>query len=555
MFIALLAAIGLAFSWVWKRTATTDRVRKRAATARPASDQAAAYRRRWYTLGVLCLSLLVIVVDATIVNVALPTFARQLNASTSGLQWIVDAYTLTFAALLLLAGAIADRYGRHYALAGGLVIFAAGSLAAAFTGTTAELIAARAVMGVGGAFIMPATLSIITNVFTDHAERTKAIGLWSAVSGLGVAIGPVAGGWLLAHFSWGSIFLVNLPIVAVALVAGYWLVPASRAPQAGRLDLTGAALSVAALTVLTYAIIEAPDHGWLSVTTLGLFAASAVLLAVFAVWEARSDHPMLPLHLFRNPRFSGSGVSLTVMFFALSGVVFLASQIYQFVLGYSPLATGVRVLPSAVALAVFSPVGASMAKRFGVLLPVSLGLAAVTGGLVLFATATAASGYGHYVVAMVIVSAGIGMAMSPATSASMQELPPAMAGVGSAVNDTTRNMGSVLGVAVFGSITASVFASRTAGLAHGTIGSVGAAAEVAHHVGGAYGAALLHTAASAFVTGTDHAVIAGAIATLAGVLVAFVTLRARRQAAAQDPMPAEAAVRAEVSVSAGAARG
>jgi EmrB/QacA subfamily drug resistance transporter len=521
---------------------------------RPATVPAMAYRRRWYTLGVLCLSLLVIVVDSTIVNVALPTFARDLNASTSGLQWIVDAYTLTFAALLLLAGAIADRYGRHYALAGGLVVFAAGSLAAAFTGTTVELIAARAVMGVGGAFIMPATLSIITNVFTDHAERTKAIGLWSAVSGLGVAIGPVAGGWLLAHFSWGSIFLVNLPIVAVALVAGYWLIPASRAPQAGRLDLTGAALSVAALTALTYTIIEAPTNGWLSVTTLGASAVSAVLLAVFGVWEVRSDHPMLPLHLFRNPRFSGAGVSITVMFFALSGVVFLSTQIYQFVLGYSPLAAGVRALPSAAALAVFSPLGAQIAKRFGTLLPVSLGLAAVTGGLALFATATAASGYGHYVLAMVIVSSGIGMAMSPATSASMRELPRAMAGVGSAVNDTTRNMGSVLGVAVFGSITASVFASRMADLAHGSIGSVGTAVAVAHHVGGAHGAALLHAAADAFVTGADRAVLAGAIATLAGVLIACRTLRAPRRAAAQAPAPAEAAVsvpvRAEVPVQA-----
>src|SRR5499427_286428 len=517
---------------------------------------------RWATLAVLCLSLLVIVVDTTIVNVALPTLARQLHATTSGLQWIVDGYTLAFASLLLLAGALADRFGRHRALAAGLAAFAVASFAAALTRTTGELIAARAAMGVAAAFIMPATLSIITNVFTDHAERTKAIGLWAAVSGLGVAIGPVAGGWLLAHFSWGSIFLVNLPIVAVALVAGYWLVPASRAPQASRLDLTGAALSVAALTVLTYTIIEAPSNGWVSVTTLGLFAASVVLLAVFAAWEARTDHPMLPLRLFRNPRFSGAGVSITVMFFALAGVVFLSTQIYQFVLGYSPLAAGVRALPSAAALAVFSPVGAQIAKRFGVLLPVSLGMAAVTGGLALFATATAASGYGHYVLAMVIVSSGIGMAMSPATSASMQELPPAMAGVGSAVNDTTRNMGSVLGVAAFGSITASVFASQTAQLAHGAIGSIGAAAEVAHHVGGADGAALLHTAASAFVTGADHAVIAGAIATVTGLLVALATLHAHRRTPAQAPAPAAAAVpanalapAAKTPVPASAARG
>jgi EmrB/QacA subfamily drug resistance transporter len=506
------------------------------------------HARRWYTLAVLCLSLLIIVVDSTIVNVALPTFSRQLHASSSGLQWIVDAYTLTFAALLLLAGTIADRYGRHYALAGGLATFAAGSLAAVFTNTTAELIAARAVMGIGGAFIMPATLSIITNVFTDHAERTKAIGLWSAVSGLGVAIGPVAGGWLLTHFSWDSIFLVNLPIVAVALVAGRWFIPASRVPQSGRLDLIGAALSVAALTAATYTIIEAPDNGWLSVTTLGLAAATVVLLALFVAWEARSDHPMLPLHLFRNPRFAGAGASITVMFFALSGVVFLSTQIYQFVLGYSPLAAGVRALPSAAALAIFSPLGAALAKRTGSVVPVVLGLTAVTAGLAVFATASAGSGYGHYVLAMVIVTAGIGLSMSAATSASMQELPPAMAGVGSAVNDTTRNMGSVLGVAVFGSISASVFASRMAHVAGAprVAGSMGAVAAAAHHATGAYGAALLHAAASAFVTGADRAVLAGAIATLAGALIAVRTLRTPRRAPAQNPPPAGACVPADV---------
>jgi len=499
-----------------------------------------AYARRWYTLGVLCLSLLVIVVDSTIVNVALPTFARDLHASASGLQWIVDAYTLTFAALLLLAGAIADRYGRHRALAAGLVVFAAGSLAAAFTQTTSELIAARAVMGIGGAFIMPATLSIITAVFTDHAERTKAIGLWSAVSGLGVAIGPVAGGWLLAHFSWDSIFLVNLPIVAVALVAGHWLVPASRSAGAGRLDLAGAALSVAAFTGLTYTIIEAPSNGWLSARTLGLGALSVALLALFVAWEARAEHPMMPLRLFRNPRFTGAGLSITVLFFALSGVVFLSSQIYQFVLGYSPLAAGVRALPSAAALVVFSPVGAALAKRAGVRVPVTLGLAAVTAGLVIFSQASASSGYGHYVLAMVIVSAGIGLAMSAATSASMRELPPAMAGVGSAVNDTTRNMGSVLGVAVFGSIAASVFASRMGG---GSLGAVVAAA------GGRPGSGpdVLHAAASAFVTGADRAVLAGAIVVAAGLVVAFRAFRPARVSA-----PAEAPAEAPTGGPAGA---
>ena len=491
----------------------------------PQAQAAKTHKYRWYTLAVLCLSLLVIVVDGTIVNVALPTFARDLHAGTTGLQWIVDAYTLTYAALLLLSGALADRYGRHHALTAGLVTFGAGSLLAAFTQTTTELIATRVLMGIGAALIMPATLSVLSTVFTNPAERVKAIGLWSAVSGLGVAIGPVAGGYLLAHFSWGSIFVVNLPIVAIALVAGHWLIPASRAPRNGKLDVSGALLSVAAFTALTYAIIEAPVNGWLSGTTMGLFAAAALLLAGFGIREARAGHPVLPLRIFRDRQFTGAAITLTVLFFGLTGTVFLSTQIYQFVLGYSPLAAGLRALPSAAALVVFSPLGALISKRAGVLVPVVLGLVMLAGGLVFFSTATAASGYGHYVIAMVTISAGIGLAMSAVTSASMGRLPREMAGVGSAVNDTTRNMGSVLGVAVFGSIAASAFAStmRAAGTHAAT--SIGAATEIAKHAGGAQGASLLHTAASAFVTGADRAVIAGVVAALAGAIIAARTLR------------------------------
>src|SRR5215470_13943372 len=403
---------------------------------RPEPDQAGvrpAPANRWATLAVLCLSLLVIVVDNTIVNVALPTLARQLHATTSGLQWIVDGYTLAFASLLLLAGALADRFGRHRALAAGLAAFAAASFAAALTRTTGELVAARAAMGVAAAFIMPATLSILTSVFTDQAERAKAIGLWAAVSGLGVAIGPVAGGWLLAHFSWDSIFLVNLPIAAVALAAGRWLVPASRAPVPRRLDLTGAALSVTAFAALTYTLIQAPADGWTSAATIARAAATAGLLAA---------------------------VAIMLLFFALTGGVFLLTQIYQFVLGYSPLAAGLRTLPSAAMLAIASPVGARIARRFGTRVPVVAGLTLMTGGLALFATATAGSTYGHYVTAMIILSAGIGLAMAPATESVMHRLPPALAGVGSAVNDATRNLGSVLGVAVVGSVAASTYASH-----------------------------------------------------------------------------------------------
>jgi len=487
---------------------------------------------RWATLAVLCLSLLVIVVDTTIVNVALPTLARQLHATTSGLQWIVDAYTLAFASLLLLAGALADRYGRHRALAAGLAAFAAASLAAALTKTTGELIAARAAMGMAAAFIMPSTLSILTSVFTDRAERAKAIGLWAAVSGLGVAIGPVAGGWLLAHFSWGSIFLVNLPIAGVALVAGHWLVPSSRAPVPRRLDLAGAALSVTALAALTYTLIQAPADGWTSAATIARAAAAVGLIAAFAVWETRSSHPMLPLTLFRDPGFAGAAATIMLLFFALTGGVFLLTQIYQFVLGLSPLAAGVRTLPSAAMLVVASPLGARIARRFGTRVPVMAGLTMMTGGLALFATATAAATYGHYVSAMMILSAGVGLAMAPATDSVMHGLPPALAGIGSAVNDATRNLGSVLGVAVVGSVAASAYASHlsafhAAGPAAAAVArqSVGAAAAIARQVGGTHGLALFHSAVTAFVTGADRGVLVAAAATFAGLIVAARALR------------------------------
>jgi EmrB/QacA subfamily drug resistance transporter len=519
--------------------ATAPATATRGASPVPAAPGAGPAKRRWYTLAVLCLSLLVIVVDTTIVNVALPTLARDLQASASGLQWIVDAYTLTFAAILLLAGALADRYGRHHALRAGLITFAAASLAAAFTHTTAELIAARAVMGIGAAFIMPATLSVISNVFTDPHERAKAIGLWAAVSGLGVAIGPLAGGWLLAHFSWSSIFLVNLVPVAIALVAGHWLVPPSKAPQARRIDRTGAVLSVAALTALTYTLIQAPDAGWLSATTGVRAAITAILIAAFIVSQARSDHPMMPVGFFANPRFASASASVTLLFFALSGIVFLTTQVYQFVLGYSPLQAGLRSLPSAAVLAVVSPLSAQLAKRAGTRLPVTLGLVMVTAGLADYATATASSGYLHYVIAMSVLSAGVALAMAPCTTAVMQAIPPAQAGIGSAVNDTTRNIGSVLGVAVLGSITASVFASRMTGAAH-TVGahlagasghaatsSIGAVVAIAHRMSAAAAAPLVHTADAAFVAATVHAAVAAAIVTAIGAVVAYRSLRTR----------------------------
>lgn len=291
---------------------TTTNPRSQAMTATKSTPtnrevpRASADRRRWKTLAVLCLSLLITVLDTTVVNIALPTLDRTLHASSSGLEWIVDAYTLVFAGLLMLGGALGDRYGRHRALPAGLLIFGAGSVIAASAGSVSQLIVARAAMGAGAALVMPATLSILTGVFTDPAERAKAIGIWSGVSGLGVAVGPTLGGLLLEHFAWSSIFLINIPVVVVALIAGRRLVPASRAPKAPRIDITGASLSVAGLSALTYTLIQAPSNGWTSSSTLLTGVLAAGLLVAFVTQQIRRSDPLIDLRLFANPRFSAA---------------------------------------------------------------------------------------------------------------------------------------------------------------------------------------------------------------------------------------------------------
>src|SRR6266700_1092325 len=492
------------------------------AAAAPEQDQ--AHARRWLTLSILCLSLLVIVVDSTIVNVALPTLARELHAGSAALEWIVDAYTLAFAALLLLAGSLGDRYGRHRALAAGLLVFGAGSLGAALASTAAELVVMRTVMGVGAAFIMPATMATIVAVFPDPAERAKAVGIWAAVSGLGVAIGPTAGGWLLQHFSWGSIFATNLPVIAIALVAGRFLVPPSAAPHRPRLDPAGALLATAGFGALTYTLIEAGTGGWTSGPTMTRAAVSAVLLAAFAGWEIRSSHPMIDFSLFRHARFTAASMAVMVVFFGLAGGNFVLVQILQFVLGYSPLGAGVRALPGALALTVAAPAGTRLASRFGAKVAVAAGLATMAAGLAFFATATGGSGYGHYLVASVIISAGVGLTMAPATNSIMGALPPAKAGIASAMNNTTRNVGAVLGVAIIGSVTASAYThamgstSATPAAAH----SVGAAAAIARTISGHAGQALQAAADNAFVHGAGFGAL---IAAAAAAAAAGMTLR------------------------------
>ena len=417
--------------------------------------------RRWWILAVLCLSVLLAVVDNTIVNVALPTMSRTLSASTQDLQWIVDAYTLVFAGLLIVGGNLGDRLGRRRVLQAGLALFALTSVAAALSRTTAELIASRAAMGVAAALIYPATLALLTNVFTDARERATAIGIWSGVSGLAVAIGPVTGGLLLRHFSWSSVFYVNVPVVIIALAAGMRLLPESRDPKAGRFDPLGALLSIAGVGLLVWTVIEAPRHGWASAVTIAGFAGSLVILAAFVGWQLRRPDPMLDVRLFRNPRFSAASGAIALAFFGLFGFIFLITQYFQVVLSYDPLRAGLATLPFALVTGLVSPVAIALMKRVGTKAVVTAGLALMSGGFVVAAgTPVDAAYWGRIITAMILIAAGLALTASPATEAIMGALPPGKAGVGSAVNDTTRELGGTLGVAIVGSVMSSAYTSH-----------------------------------------------------------------------------------------------
>ena len=495
--------------------------------------------RRWWILGVLILSLFTATLDNTILNVALPTLARELSATTSQLQWMVDSYILVFAGLLLVAGALSDRFGRRLALLAGLAIFGIGSIASAFVVTADQLILARAFMGVGAALTMPSTLSIIANVF-DEGERPKAIAAWSAVSGLGIVVGPILGGWLLEHFAWSAIFLVNVPVVIAGIVAILLVVPESKAVRAPALDPVGAALSVAGLVALVYGIIEVPAQGWDDPVIIGSLAAAAVLLGAFVAWERRVAEPMLDIRLFRNPRFSAASLSVTLVMFSLMGVLFFLTQYLQGVLGLTALETGVRFVPLAIGVIVSAPISAALTGRFGAKVATAFGLFVTAGSLALLATVTVGSGDLLIGSVLAIAGFGLGVAMTPATDAIMGALPKEQAGVGSAVNDTTREIGGAIGVAVLGSVFSAVYSSRmteVANLLPAEIGSVvrdsiGGALAVAGQVGGSSGEAIAAAARSAFVDGMATASLIGMGVAIAGALVALVWLPARATASA-----------------------
>jgi EmrB/QacA subfamily drug resistance transporter len=487
----------------------------------------AGHPRRRAILAVLCLSLLIVVIDNTILNTALPTLAKALNASTSDLQWITDGYTLTFAALLIVAGALGDRYGRRRALLLGLTIFAAGSAAAALSTDSTYLIAARAFMGLGGAFVMPATLSILTAVFPAR-ERAGAIGAWSAIAGVGIVVGPTLGGLLLDHFSWGSVFWINVPLVAIALIAVLTVIPARPGQGArGRLDLLGAALSAAALLTIVDAVIEGPDRGWTSLTTLGEAALGVALAAGFVLRELKATNPLIDVRVFRHRAFSAATGAIGLTFFALFGSLFALTQYLQLVHGYSPLSAGLRALPFAGAVLVLSPLSPLLARRFGPRWVVSAGLALMGAGLLTLTRSTPDSAYSFLATAVAIMGAGMGLVMAPAGESIQSVLPPHQAGVGSAVNDTVQELGGSLGVAVIGSVVSASFrhtidsSTLPAALRTAARPSIADAEAVAGHAG-TLGGQVIQTAQSAFTTAMTHGfAVAGIVALAASVLMLF----------------------------------
>ena len=488
------------------------------------------YHRRWAILAVLCTSLMIVIIGNTSLNVAIPTLGEELDASISSLQWMVDSYALVFAGLLFTAGTLGDRFGRKGALQGGLVLFLVGAMVASIAESSGTVIAGRAIMGVAAAFVMPSTLSILTNVFPAH-ERPKAIAMWAGISGGGAALGPIASGFILEHFHWGWVFRINVPIILLALVAGALIVPKSKDPEEQPLDLPGAALSIVGLAALVYAIIEGPHEGWFSVHTIVVFAVAVAAMGLFVLRELRTDHPMLDLRLFKDRRFSVASGGMTLTFFAMFGTFFLVAQYFQLVLGYSPLKSGLLQLPMAVVMMAVAPQAPKLVARFGAARVVPAGLTFTAIGLFVFSQMQVDSPLAFIYVSVIPLALGMALTMTPLTTLIMASVPLNRAGVGSAMNDTTRELGGALGVAILGSVVTSVYASDIADMAarvpegdarraveSGLTGAVKFANEAPAGLQQLAGEAL-DASKQAFVSGMSLAAIVGAsIVVIAAVL-------------------------------------
>jgi EmrB/QacA subfamily drug resistance transporter len=477
------------------------------------------YERRWKALAVLSLSLVIIGLDNTILNVALPSLQDEFDASSSTLQWIVDSYLLVFAGLLLTMGTLGDRFGRKLALQAGLLLFGGGSLAVLLVDSAGQLIAIRAVMGIGAALIMPATLSIITNTF-PREERGKAIGIWAGMASIGVGLGPFAGGLLLEYFEWSSVFLLNVPVAAIALLAGFVLVPNSRDPQPGAFDLLGAALSVGALGTLVYGVIEAPERGWTDALVLGSLAAALVLGVAFVAWQRRCQEPMLNLEFFRNPRFSVGSAAMSVAFFSLFGATFAMTQFLQDAMGYSALEAGAAQIPLAFGLLAGAGSGTKLVARVGTTPVVTaglLGLGTLLGLTVFWSPDMAYLPLGLWFFGLAL---SLGWIAGPATDSVMGAVPEEKSGVASAMNDVTRQVAGALGTAVIGSLITSLYSSRVSDLPAGASDSIGQANALAATLPADEAARVMDTAAHAFTEAMGIGfLVAGAAAMVAAVVV------------------------------------
>ena len=493
--------------------------------------------RRWGAAAFLCLAVVILGMDDSVLNLALPSISREFHASTSDMQWAINAYLLAFAALLMAMGALGDRFGRKLMFLAGMIVFCLSSLAAALSTSMGMLIACRAFMGIGGAIAIPQTLSIITATFTDVKERTQAIALWAGVFGFGYGIGPVVGGVLLNHYEWNSVFIINIPLAMMAFAGGYFFARESKDQSAPRLDPQGVLLSTAGLFSLVYGITEAGRLTWTEGSVIIWLSMGAILLFVFAWWERRSDHPMLPMKFFKNMSFTGATIPMTLATLSSAAMLFFLSQYFQSVQGYSPLAAAVRILPGAVFTLVVAMAAAPISNRIGIKLTVALGALVIGGGLFWFSTVTAETPYLTILGPNIIIGAGFGLAWSPAANSVMGSLPVSRAGIGSAMDATTQQVGGVLGVAALGAVLNGIYLDKIADLK--VVASLpGEAYEAmrssiqgAHMVAGQFpediSQQIIHGSNDAFTSGMVEAMFIGGIIMAVTTLVTLLILPTR----------------------------
>ena len=479
--------------------------------------------------------------DDSVLNLALPPISEEFHASTSEMQWAINAYLLSFAALLLTMGALGDRFGRKRMFLAGMVVFCVSSLAAALSNSMAMLIACRAFMGIGGAIAIPQTLSIITATFTDEKERTQAIALWAGVFGFGYGIGPVVGGVLLNNFDWNSVFIINIPLAMMAFEGGCFFARESKDQRAPRLDPPGVLLSTAGLFALAYGITEAGRLTWTQGSVILWLCMGVLLLFFFASWERRSDHPMLPMKFFKNMSFTGSTIPMTLASLSTGALLFFLSQYLQSVQGYSALAAAVRMLPGPVIILIVAMAAAPISNRIGIKLTVALGALLIGGGLFWFSTVTPETSYLVIAAANIILGAGFGLAWSPAANSVMGSLPVSRAGIGSAVDQTTQYIGAILGVAALGAVLNGIYLDKIADLKvvaflpEEAYEAMRSSIQGAHIVAGQFpediSQQIVHGSSEAFTSGMVEAMFIGGIIMAVTALITLLILPTRIRSA------------------------